>query len=170
VTALSAPSARFRLEALTALHPRDDFDCGSDALNRHLKTQATQDSRRGMGNCYVAVEVTSGRLAGFYTLVAAGVAMTDLPETLSRRLPRYPSVPVALVGRLAVDRSFQGQKIGAALLADAVLRSLRAELAVFAIAVDAKDDAAQAFYLHHGFQHLAQRRLILPLSTFRRSV
>jgi GNAT superfamily N-acetyltransferase len=167
VTALAAPPGRFRLELLGAAHPRDDFDCGSDALNRYLKTQATQDSRRGMGNCYVAVEVSSGRLAGFYTLVAAGVAMTDLPEALSRRLPRYPSVPVALVGRLAVDRSFQGQKIGAALLADAVLRSLRAELAVFAIAVDAKDDAAQAFYLHHGFLHLAQRRLILPLSSFR---
>jgi GNAT superfamily N-acetyltransferase len=166
---VTAPPGRFRLEALSAAHPREAFDCGTEALNRYLKTQATQDSRRGLSHCYVAVDIESGRLAGFYTLVAAGIAMTDLPEALSKRLPRYPSVPVALIGRLAVDRGFQGQKLGAALLADAVLRALRAEIAVFAIAVDAKDDGAEAFYLHHGFQLLAPHRLILPLSGFRRA-
>jgi len=93
------------------------------------------------------------------------VPLTDLAEALTRRLPRYPAVPVARVGRLAVDRAFHGQGLGAALLADAALRARRSEVAVFALVVDAKDDAAAAFYRHHGFESVGAqaRQLVLPL-------
>ncbi len=102
-------------------------------------------------------------------LAAGGVPLTDLPPALAKRLPRYPSVPVARVGRLAVHQAFQGRKLGAALLADAVLRSARSEVAVYALVVDAKDAAAERFYRHHGFEPYgeAQRQLILPLGRFK---
>ena len=89
---------------------------------------------------------------------------------MSKRLPRYPSVPVARVGRLAVDQAFHGQKLGGALLADAAVRAARSEVAVFALVVDAKDDTAVAFYRHHGFEGFGSkdRQLIVSLKHFAR--
>jgi ribosomal protein S18 acetylase RimI-like enzyme len=89
----------------------------------------------------------------------------------ARRLPRYPSVPVARVGRLAIDQRFQGQKLGSALLADAAVRAARAEVAVFALIVDAKDDQAVSFYRHHGFGPVGSsaRQLVLPIESFESS-
>ena len=97
-------TATFRVEVLGPGHARDDFSCGVEALDHYLARQVTQDVRRRASACFVAVEASSDKLAGYYTLAAAGVPLTDLPETLTKRLPRYPSVPVARVGRLAVDR------------------------------------------------------------------
>ena len=145
-------TAPFRVEVLGPGHARDGFTCGVAALDHYLARQASQDVRRRVSACYVAVEIASGKVAGYYTLAAAGVPLTGLPEELARGLPRYPSVPVARVGRLAVERSFHGQKLGGALLADAAVRAMRSEVAVFALVVDAKDEAAVAFYRHHGFE------------------
>lgn len=161
-------AARFRVEVLGASHARDGFDCGVQALDHYLAQQATQDVRRRASACYVAVESSSARLAGYYTLAAGGVPLTDLPPALAKRLPRYPSVPVARVGRLAVDRAFHGQKLGGALLADAAVRAFRSEVAVYALVVAAKDAAAEAFYRHHGFEGFGAggRQLIVPLKNF----
>jgi ribosomal protein S18 acetylase RimI-like enzyme len=158
----------FRLEVLGTQHDRTRFNCGIAALDGYFRTQATQDARRRASACYVAVQDETNAVAGYYTLAAGSVPLTDLPESLSKRLPRYPLVPVARVGRLAVDRSFQGRKLGAALLADAALRALRSEVAVFALVVDAKDDAAVRFYRHHGFDVYGgqPRQLIVPLASF----
>jgi GNAT superfamily N-acetyltransferase len=162
----------FRLEVLGVSQGpnarRDGFACGVEALDAYFARQATQDVRRRASACYVAVEVSTGKIAGYYTLAAGGVPLTDLPEALAKRLPRYPSVPVARVGRLAVDKAFHGQKLGGAMLADAALRALRSEVAVFALVVDAKNDAAEAFYLHHGFERFGTkaRQLILSLKYF----
>lgn len=161
-------TAPFRVEPFGPAHARDDFACGVPALDRYLAQQAGQDVRRRVSACYVAIEASSGKLAGYYTLAAGGVPLTDLPESLTKRLPRYPSVPVARVGRLAVAQAFQGQKLGGALLADAALRATRSEVAVFALVVDAKDDAAVAFYRHHGFEPFGHqaRQLIVSLKHF----
>lgn len=161
-------TALFRVEVLGPAHARDGFSCGVEALDHYLSHQASQDVRRRVGACYVAVEVSSGKIAGYYTLAAGGVPLTDLPEALTKRLPRYPSVPVARVGRLAVDQAFHGQKLGGALLADAAVRAMRSEVAVFALVVDAKDDAAAAFYRHHGFQSFGgkARQLVVSLKHF----
>jgi GNAT superfamily N-acetyltransferase len=161
-------TAPFRLEVLAPGHSREGFSCGVEALDFYLARQATQDLRRRASACYVAVEPKTGKLAGYYTLAAGGVPLTDLPEALAKRLPRYPSVPVARVGRLAVDQAFHGQKLGGALLADAAIRAARSEVAVFALVVDAKDDAAEAFYLHHGVERFGNqaRQLIVSLKHF----
>jgi ribosomal protein S18 acetylase RimI-like enzyme len=148
------------------------FSCDVEALDRYLVSQASQDVRRRVSACYVAVEVSSGKVAGYYTLAAGGAPLNDLPADLTRRLPRCPSVPVARVGRLAVDRAFHGQKLGGTLLADAAVRAARSEVAVFALIVDAKDDAAAAYYRHHGFEALGDnhRQLIVSLARFNQTV
>jgi predicted GNAT family N-acyltransferase len=102
----------------------------------------------------------------YYTLAAGGVPLAEMPAQLAKRLPRYASVPVVRMGRLAVDQHYRGKKLGAALLWDAVLRASRSEIAAFALVVDAKDDTAAAFYQYHGFVTLdeGQRRWMLPLA------
>lgn len=161
-------SAPFHLEPLGPSHERSGFACGVDVLDKYLAGQASQDVRRRVSACYVAVEVSSNRIAGFYTLAASSVPLSSLPPDLTKRLPRYPAVPVARIGRLAIDKAFQGQKLGGALLADAALRAARSEVAVFALIVDAKDDLAAAFYQHHGFEPIgsAGRQLIVSLKRF----
>ena len=155
----------FRVEVLGPGHSREGFTCGISALDEYFARQVTQDVRRRATTCFVAADAGSGRIAGYYTLAAGAVPLTDLPASLTKRLPRYPSVPVARLGRLAVDKSFQGQKLGAAMLADAAIRAMRSEVAVFAIVVDAKDDSAEAFYRHHGFDRFGTniRQMILSL-------
>ena len=149
---------------------RSDFYCGSEPLDRYFKTQASQDVRRRVSVCYVALEKATGRIAGYYTLSAADVPVSDLPLDVARRLPRYPSVAAARIGRLAIDQRFQGRGLGGALLLNAAMRALRSEIAIFALAVDAKGDEAVAFYRHHGFTAFASNplQLIAPIETFRK--
>ncbi|CAH1666019.1 GCN5-related N-acetyltransferase; Histone acetyltransferase HPA2 and related acetyltransferases [Hyphomicrobiales bacterium] len=157
----------FRIEALASSHDRAGFSCGVEPLDRYLKTQASQDVRRRVSNCFVAVPEGAAAIAGFYTLAAASIPVLDLPEEQTRRLPRYPVLPAALIGRLAVDEGFRGKQLGAALLFDALLRALRADPAVLTVIVDAKDAKAKAFYQHHGFQPFRDlpSRLFLPVDT-----
>jgi len=156
----------FRVELL-AEHDRAAFSCGEPALDRYFQTQVTQDVRRHVANCFVAVDAESGIVAGFYTIAAASIPAPDLPPEVTKKLPRYPSLPAVRIGRLAVDAKFQGQKLGAAVLADATARALDAAPASCTLLVDAKNDEAVAFYEHHGFQRLVSqpRTLFLPLAT-----
>src|SRR5215471_14107193 len=134
---MSAPP--FRLEPLCAEHDRTLFRCGDEVLDRYFQTQATQDIRRRIANCFVAIESATGRIAAYYTLSAASIPLVDLPQEEIKRLPRYPTLPAVRIGRLAVDERFQGRGLGAALLADAAQRTLRAPAAAFALLVDAKN-------------------------------
>jgi GNAT superfamily N-acetyltransferase len=155
-----------RIEPLSADHDRSRFVSGSEALDRYFREQASQDIRRRIATCFVAVDLEDGGVAGFYTLTATSIALSALAPQIAKKLPRYPVVPAVLLGRLAVAHSFQGQGLGGVLLADALMRSARTELGVFAMLVDAKDDAAQRFYEHHGFTALPgePRRLCLPIT------
>jgi len=155
----------FVIEPLGAGHDRTEFTCGVDALDRYFREQAGQDVRRRATACFVALEIASGRIAGFYTLAAGGVPLAQMPVRLAKRLPRYPAVPVARMGRLAVALAYHGRKLGGALLWDAVERAGRSEVAVYALVVDAKDEQAERFYLHLGFGAFCDipRALILPL-------
>ncbi len=85
----------------------------------------------------------------------------------SKKLPRYPNVPAVQMGRLAVDQAYQGQGLGGALLADALDHTARAEIAAYALMVEAKDEAAAAVYRHHGFIALPDSplSLFLPLAS-----
>ena len=159
---------RFRIDSLASEHHRTAFNCGVPALDRYLCEQASQDVRRRATSCFVAIDNATNALAGYYTLSAGSAPLNELPAQLSKNLPRYSAVPVALLGRLAVDVHFQGRGLGAALLADAIIRALRSEIAVAAIVVTAKDDKAEKFYHHHHFLNFGSlsHRLILPIAGY----
>jgi GNAT superfamily N-acetyltransferase len=156
----------FKLAPLDATHNRISFNSDSEPLNRYLREQVTQDIRRRVAACFVALADPS-RIAGYYTLASASVLLADLPASISKKLPRYPTVPTVRMGRLAVDQAYQGQGLGGALLADALDRAARAEIAAYALMVDAKDETAAAFYRHHGFIVLpdSPMSLFLPLAS-----
>lgn len=157
----------FRLEALAKGHGRAAFSCGEDALDRYLKTQASQDVARNLAACFVAVEVATGEVAGFYTIAAASILVDELPEQITKKLPRYPMLPAVRIGRLGIGLGFQKRGLGGALLADATRRCLQSPPAIFALLVDAKNEAAVSFYEHHGFCRLVtqERTLFLTLKT-----
>lgn len=156
----------FIIEPLGA-HDRSVFSCGSPSLDRYLREQASQDIKRLMANCFVAVETATNAIAGYYTLSATNVPANELPPEVLKRLPRYPILPAALVGRLAVDQNFHRKGLGSVLLADAALRILKGDMRAFAIIVDAKDENAVTFYRAQGFRSFASRpmSLFLPLDT-----
>jgi GNAT superfamily N-acetyltransferase len=164
-----APPSGYRVELLGDQHDRTAFSCGVDVLDRYFHAQAGQDSRRRIASCFVLV-APDGSIAGYYTLSAAGIGLADLPADVARKLPRYPLLPAALMGRLAVDRRRHGQRLGELLLFDAFSRALRSELASYAFLVDAKDDTAQAFYERYRFRRLPGpgRRLYVPLAEIAR--
>ena len=158
--------ALFRIELLGPKHNRTHFCSGSAPLDQYFQQQVSQDARRKITSCFVAL-AKDQQIAGFYTLASTSVVLTDLPHAVGKKLPRYPTVPAVRMGRLAVDQNFMGTGLGGALLADALLRASRAEIAAFALVVDAKDKVAAAFYLHHGFIAFAGSplSLFLPLAT-----
>jgi hypothetical protein len=165
---MGTPAAPFRIEPLSSAHDRARFVSGSAPLDRYLREQASQDIKRRIVTCFVAVDIVSQDVVGFYTLTATSIALDALAPELTKKLPRYPLVSAALLGRLAIAAaSSQGKGLGAALLADAFLRVARVEMGVYAMLVDAKDEAAQRFYERFGFTSLAgeQRRLVLPIAT-----
>jgi ribosomal protein S18 acetylase RimI-like enzyme len=164
-------SAPFAIELLGPRHDRETFSCGVEPLDRYFRHQVSQDVRRRATACYVASELATGVIAGYYTLAAGSVLLSNMPQALVKRLPRYPDVPVARLGRLAVDAKFRGRKLGAALLWDAIERAARSEVVVYGVVVDAKDEKAITFYEHHGFLELSAegRQLILPLANLHES-
>lgn len=156
----------FVIEALNRRHDRNLFSSGVDALDRYLKQQAFQDIKRRLSGCFVALD-GAGAIAGYYTLAGTSVALDALTPELIRRLPRYPVIPAMLVGRLAVAAGHQGQGLGRALVADALIRTDGFGIGAFAFFVDAKNAHAAAFYEAIGFSMLPgeRRRMFLPLAS-----
>ena len=130
---------------------RSAFCCGIEALDRYFHLQVSQDAKRRVAGCFVAIEKSTGEIAGFYTLSACHVRLADLDGARRAKLPRYPHVPAVRLGRLAVDTRFRGLKLGSALLVNAVARSIKSDIVAHMMAVDAKDELAARFYEHHGF-------------------
>lgn len=158
--------APFRIALLGSEHDRSTFTSGTLPLDRYLREQATQDIRRRVSACFVAL-TEEERIAGYYTLASASKLLADLPSAAARKLPRYPTVPAVRMGRLAIDKAFKGRGLGAALLADALDRSARSEIASYALVVDAKNEAAAGFYRHFGFIAFpaSPLTLFLPLAS-----
>ena len=156
------------IEPLGRHHDRNGFSCGEPALDEYLRQRASQDTKRRVAQVFVALGSSESEIAGYYTLSAAAFRRDDLPPKLAKRLPHYP-IPAAVLGRLAVSSNYQGQGLGEHLLADALHRVMAASsaLAIYAVIVDAKNEAAKAFYLRYGFQPFPRQpmRLFLPMST-----
>jgi len=155
----------------TSVHDRSCFDSGSYELNKYLSNQVSQDIKRRVTSCFVAVN-DNLQIAGYYTLSTASVPLNDLPEKIKRKLPRYGSVPAICMGRLAVDKAFQGKGLGGVLLVNALKRSLKLEIPAAIFFVDAKDERAASFYDKFGFIRFKDKKLSLfiPLSKLDTSV
>jgi len=156
----------FRIEALSSAHNRKRFSSGVEPLDRYLREMATQDIKRRVSNCFVAPD-DSDFIAGYYTVAATSLPLSELSAEEAKRLPRYPLLPAGLIGRLSVDQTVQGRRLGGALIMDAARRAAGAEPAIFALVVDAKDDKAAAFYEHLQFRRFASQpsSLFLPIMT-----
>jgi GNAT superfamily N-acetyltransferase len=154
-----------RIDTLNDGHDRTAFESGVEPLDRYLQTQASQDIRKRVASCFVLTDGSAAPL-GYYTLAATSISLTDLPASLSKKLPRYPAIPATLMGRLAVDARHRGQRLGELLLLDAFSRTLRAEIATYAFVVDAKDETAAGFYSAYNFQPLTaeSRRMFIPMA------
>ena len=155
-------------------HDRAAFACGVETLDRYFHTQAGQDVRRRANGVFVLADKPQPeRVLGYYTLCATALPPGDVPEAARKHIPRYPLVSATLIGRLAVAKDRQGQRLGAVLLADALRRALASAQTVGSsmIVVDALDEAAAGFYAAHGFMRLPEsQRLILPMRVVERMV
>jgi GNAT superfamily N-acetyltransferase len=165
---LSAGEA-LRIEALDAGHDRSGFESGVEPLDRYLRVQVSQDARKNMAATFMLSLPDCG-VAGYYTLSSTAVKLGELPEATSRKLPRYPLVPATLLGRLAVSLAHRGKGYGRFLLADALYRAVRSEIASFAVIVDAKDKDARRFYVRESFLPLPDQpmKLFRPMADLRR--
>ncbi len=161
--------SRFRSEALGG-QSRAGFTSGNERIDHYFRTVVSQDIKRRYAACYILIEQATDHIAGFYTLSASNILLTDIPENVARKLPRYPTVPAVLIGWLARENAYRGQDIDSLLLYDAIARIVAAPIGAHAIFVDATDEAAAAFYIRHEFMPLQgnARRLYLPVATAER--
>ena len=145
-------SERLVIEPLARRHDRVGFSSGITQLDQYLARYAGQDTRRRIARVFVCTAGGGDKVLGYYTLSALSVDLTSLPDRLARKLPRHP-IPCALIGRLAVDRSRQGQGLGRMLLTDAIKRTVAVgdSVAIYAVIVDAENERAKAFYENFGF-------------------
>ena len=158
----------WRIEPLSQSHSRSHFDCGDESLNRFIRQYARQQQTRGLNRSYVALPEAGETVVGFYSLSAGSVAFSELDAAL--KLPRYP-IPVARLGRLAVDRAWQQQGVGQALLAHAfkLIITLSEQIGLYAVLVDAKHEQAKVWYQRLGFAPCQEQTLTLylPVATLR---
>jgi GNAT superfamily N-acetyltransferase len=144
------PGSRPQVLKLDKAHATDAFNCGSAPLNVYLQRHALANQSAGAAQTYAAV--LDGAVVGYYSLSAASVEYDQAPERAKKGLARHP-VPVILIARLAVDHTWQGKGMGAALLLDALRRIVSAAdiVGIRAVLVHAKDEAAKRFYQHFDF-------------------
>lgn len=152
------------IQPLTRAHDRAGFNCGEESLNRFLRDFARQDADRDLGVTFVAVEAPeTAAILGYYTLTMSEVTRAVVPQ---KSLPSERPIPVALLGRLAVDVRRQGSGLGERLLFDALYRvqQVSAQMGTFAVVVDALSENARRFYLRYGFKPLEDDPLHLYLT------
>ena len=157
-------SVRFAIEPLAKVHKRSDFTCGNDRIDLYFRETVSQDVKRKYATCFVARDMVTNRVAGFYTLSSSNVRLNEVPELLAKKLPRYPTVPAVLIGWLGRHSDYAGQGLGEPLLFDAIKTVATAPIGAHAIFADAINDKAAAFYAAFGFMSLIKRPRTLYLS------
>jgi len=147
---------------------RRNFDCGEVDLNQYLAERARKEASQGLTAVHVLYDPGRDQIAAYYTLSSLSVKLTDLPDELTKRLPRYPDLPAVLIGRLAVDSGYRGRGVGKMLMMAALAKIQEQSTVVgtFMVVVDAKNDKIVEFYAKFGFRPFADRpqRLFLPTS------
>jgi GNAT superfamily N-acetyltransferase len=159
------------IELLNKKHNRNNFDCGNELLNNYLKYQANQDIKRKLSVCYVLSHPTEFNVKGYYTLSNNNINLDSLPEYISKKLPKsYNKIPTTLLGRLAIDKIYQGKGLGKILLIDALKRSyeISHKIGSFAVVVDPIDKNAENFYQSYDFIKLVDSgKMFIPIKTLK---
>jgi GNAT superfamily N-acetyltransferase len=152
-------------------HYRDVFECGYESLNNYLKNQASQDVRKKLSACFVLLKKRNkiNKVIAYYTLSNFGINSELIPDKFRKKFPpSYKTIPVTLLGRLAVDKSYEGQGLGKLLLLEALYRSYLAasQIASFGVVVDPIDDKATSFYRKFDFILIPDSgKMLLPMAT-----
>jgi len=157
-------------EPLESRHYREDFFCGEPTLDIYLRQYAAQDQTRRVAAVFILADAQK-QITGYYTLSSTNISSDDLPEKLLKKLPKHSYQPATLLGRLAVDRRYQRQRLGEALLLDALYRSdsLSKDIGSIAVVVEALNEQARTFYERYGFIPFSdQPKLFLPMKTISR--
>jgi GNAT superfamily N-acetyltransferase len=165
--------ADWHIEPLTRSHQRREFCCGKASLDDFLHSLVFQYDKRKLGRTFVAVAQEGPKVQGYYTLASSSVACQNFPPEIAKKLPKHP-VPVALLGRLAVDQAARGRGLGEQLLMDALKRclDLSRTIGIFAVEVVAIDLDAIRFYKKYGFVPFLDNdlHLFLPLKTIEKGL
>ncbi|MBW4586917.1 GNAT family N-acetyltransferase [Aetokthonos hydrillicola Thurmond2011] len=148
-------------------HNRSVFSCGNDSLDNYIRRQASQDLKKKVAAVFVLIDSPNPDIIAYYTLSSYTVDITNLDEAFAKTIPRYPLLPATLLGRLAVDSTYQGQGIGELVLIDALKRVLNAttQIASVAVVVEAINEKAIKFYQKYGFRQFKEYPLKLYLPT-----
>jgi GNAT superfamily N-acetyltransferase len=156
-------------EPLQTKYNKTDFLCGESLLDNYIQKQANQDIKRKLAACFVIPDSVSNRIAAYYTLSNNSIPLHEVPLELRKKLPKsYHSIPTTLLGRLAIDKNYQGRGMGKLLLIDALKRSYLTSknIGSFAVIVDPLHDKAKRFYLKYGFIPLPDSgKMFLPMKT-----
>ena len=163
-------AAEWRIGSIRKAHRRDDFDCGHPELDDFLKRYARQNEKLGVGRTYVATREGKTDVLGYYTIANGSAEARNLPENEAKKFPNYPP-PTVHIGRLARDRTVQGEGLGPILLMHALENAWKVSQMIGVAAVDviAKDEEGRTFYENHEFQEFTDDRLhlYLPISVVR---
>jgi predicted GNAT family N-acyltransferase len=167
-----ADKANYTIKILDRTHERKNFSCGIEPLDRYLKNQASQDERRHLAATYVLTEIDSDVVIGYYTLSSSSIELSELPEDIIKKLPKYPVLPATLIGRMAIDKKHHGKKLGELLLIDALqhILAVSKKIASIAVIVEAKNTDVVNFYRRYGFIQFSddKNRLFLPMSVIQK--
>jgi predicted GNAT family N-acyltransferase len=154
----------------TTRHERAAFSCGEKSLDNYIKNNARKDVAADVAVCYVLHPRDQDTIiAGYYILNACSVGIEDVAAKVAKTARNYGHIPGMLIGRLAVDQRYQGQKIGIVLLFDALhrVRLVHQQVGIKLVVVDAQHERAANFYSKYGFEPLQDQplRLYLPVAT-----
>jgi predicted GNAT family N-acyltransferase len=135
-------------------HIRDAFSCGEEILDNYIKKRASQELRKLISTTFVLTDSPDNSVLGYYTISSYSVDASVLDDVFAKSLPRYPSLPATLLGRLAVDLSQKGKGYGGRLLVDSMKTALDTSkrVASMALVVEAMNENALSFYLRYGFR------------------
>ncbi|AFZ38013.1 acetyltransferase (plasmid) [Stanieria cyanosphaera PCC 7437] len=152
-------------------HNRSKFSCGVESLDRYIRSQANQDLKKKIATVFVLIDAPDTNIMAYYTLSSYTVEITEIDNSLAKRLPRYPLLPATLLGRLAVDNRYRGQHLEELILVDALKKSLEAteKVASLAVIAEAIDEKAVYFYRKYGFRSFVNSpmKLYFPMQSIR---
>lgn len=158
---------------LEKAHHRQSFQCEEESLTAYIRKQASQDIKKRIAACFVAID-SSNNVLGYYTLSSESLGRNSIPTRFINKVPKSYNAPVILLGRLARDITQKGTGLGEHLLMDALFRAFtlsEQSIGAMAVVVDPINDFATTFYGKYGFEKLPDSgRMFLPMNTIKQLI